>query len=75
MNLTANYTIKNLNALIRDKSLTLKLIADPNRKGLYFRPATNSLSVIFRYTINKKEKQLKIILRKLNLVEMFYHKH
>ena len=60
MKLTANYTIKNLNALIGDESLIKKLIADPNRKGLYFRPAKNSLSVIFRYMKDNKDKQLKI---------------
>ena len=60
MNLTANYTIKNLNALIGKESLIKKLIADPYRKGLYFRPASNSLSVIFRYMIDSKDKQLKI---------------
>ena len=33
MNLTANYTVKNLNALISDESLYRKLIGDPNRTG------------------------------------------
>ena len=51
-NLTANYTIKNLNNLIGNESLIQKKIGDPNRKGLYFQPTKNSITVIFRF---KKE--------------------
>ena len=60
MNLTANYTIKNLNALIGDESLVKKLIADPNRTGLYFQPTKNSLSAIFRFRKDGKLNQMKI---------------
>ena len=60
MNLTANYTIKNLNALIGDESLIKKLIADPNRTGLYFQPTKNSLSAIFRFRKDGKLNQMKI---------------
>ncbi len=49
MNLTANYTVKNLNALISDESLYRKLIGDPNRTGLYFRPSKDSVKAIYRY--------------------------
>ena len=41
-NLTANYTIKNLNTLIGNNELIKKVIGDPNRKGLYFQPTKNS---------------------------------
>ena len=59
-NLTANYTIKNLNNLIGNESLIQKKIGDPNRKGLYFQPTKNSLTVIFRFKKEGKTFQMKI---------------
>jgi integrase len=59
-NLSANYTIRTLNSLIGNESLIQKKIADPNRKGLYFQPTKNSLTVIFRFQKDGKNFQMKI---------------
>ena len=58
--LNENYTAKSLNQLLDDSSLIGKKIPDPNRKGLIFKPTSNSISAVFRFKENGKEYQLKI---------------
>ena len=44
--LNENYTAKSLNKLLDDSSLIGKKIPDPNRKGLIFKPTSNSISAV-----------------------------
>jgi len=58
--LNENYTVKSLNNLLDNSALIGKKIPDPNRKGLIFKPTTDSISAVFRFKESGKEYQLKI---------------
>ena len=58
--LNENYTAKSLNNLLDNSALIGKKIPDPNRKGLIFKPTTDSISAVFRFKESGKEYQLKI---------------
>ena len=49
-----NYTQLTLKSLIGKKEILRKFIGDPNRSGLYFRPAKDSLKAVYRYKDNGK---------------------
>tara|TARA_B100001057_G_scaffold235377_1_gene235658 strand:+ start:1742 stop:2113 length:372 start_codon:yes stop_codon:yes gene_type:complete len=47
--LNHNYTALSLKALIGDAEVMRKFIRDPNRIGLFFRPAKDSVKAVFKY--------------------------